>query len=112
MSNNKNRIDVLHTNLETDETYISSEKFIFNKTKWHGVAKMKDIYMQSNDGIIYSTKQCKIYLGGHRYMSGFRRTGLSGLQKSRTRRTKRRTLYENLRRRVISEVVSIRIYSL
>ena len=71
-------LKVLHTNPETDETY-ESHQVTFNKTKWHGIALMKNIFMQSKDGIIYSTKSCKVYLGGHRYMSGVKNIGLSGL---------------------------------
>lgn len=77
-SSNVGTLKVLHANLETDETY-ESHQIVFNKTKWHGIGLMKNVFMQSKDGIIYSTESCKVYLGGHRYMSGVKNIGLSGL---------------------------------
>ncbi len=78
-----NKLKILHIEPETDETYISDE-IAFNKTKWHGVGKINDVYMQGRDGILYSTNQCKVYLGGHRYMAGIRNTGLLGLHSFNT----------------------------
>jgi tetratricopeptide (TPR) repeat protein len=72
------KLNILHSNLELDETYVS-DQILFNKTKWHGVAKMENVYMQGRDGIIYSQHQCKVYLGGHRYMAGVKNIGLLGL---------------------------------
>ena len=57
---------------------VQQTEIVFNKTKWYGVGRIMNAYIQNQHGTVY--KGCKIYLGGHSYLAGVKNIGFRVLK--------------------------------